>query len=188
MRVLHGHPTRSRPSRARRQTTFGRPPAAPQGTLSPLSRSGIRWACLTMAINDGRRRRLPIWRQPLRSVRTLVSVGGWRTALGKVNNTLICGEDYEVFLRLRRLGLYVGISVPAINVRRFIPAMKARPMYFASLGSIGGKTVARMANDVYRRTARRARLPAAEQSEFVMKAGENGFREDAVTVRNPTLP
>src|SRR5581483_2047985 len=80
-------------------------------------------------VDDGRRRRLPIGGNLAFRRETLVAAGGGRTDLGKVNNTLICGEDYEILLQLRRVGPFVGLYDPAITVRHFIPAMKLRPRY-----------------------------------------------------------
>jgi len=101
-------------------------------------------------VDDDRRRRLPIGGNLAFRRETLVAVGGWRTDLGKVDNTLICGEDHEIFLRLRRVGLYVGVYDPAIRVRHFIPEMKVRTTYFRHWFYWRGKTIARMADDVYR--------------------------------------
>jgi len=101
-------------------------------------------------VDDDRRRRLPIGGNLAFRRETLVAVGGWRTDLGKVDNTLICGEDHEIFLRLRRVGLYVGVYDPAIRVRHFIPETKVRTTYFRHWFYWRGKTIARMADDVYR--------------------------------------
>ena len=61
--------------------------------------------------------RLPIGANLAFSRAALVAIGGWRTDLGKVNNTLISGEDHEIFMRLRRFGLYAGYYDPALAVR-----------------------------------------------------------------------
>src|SRR5690606_11085 len=50
--------------------------------------------------------RLPIGANLAFSRTALLTIGGWRTDLGKVDNTLISGEDHEIFMRLRRFGLY----------------------------------------------------------------------------------
>src|SRR5207245_3900528 len=50
--------------------------------------------------------RLPIGTNLAFSRRAIVNLGGWRTDLGKENNSLISGEDHEIFLRLRRTGQY----------------------------------------------------------------------------------
>ena len=46
--------------------------------------------------------RLPIGANLAFSRHALIDIGGWRTDLGKVNNTLVSGEDHEIFMRLRR--------------------------------------------------------------------------------------
>jgi glycosyltransferase involved in cell wall biosynthesis len=58
--------------------------------------------------SDRHGQRLPIGANLAFSRAALVMIGGWRTDLGKVNNTLISGEDHEIFVRLRRHGLYKG--------------------------------------------------------------------------------
>jgi glucosyl-dolichyl phosphate glucuronosyltransferase len=83
----------------------------------------------------------------LRSV--LVSIGGWRTDLGKVNNTLICGEDHEIFMRLRRCGCYAGYYDPEICVRHLVPTERLTRRYFRRWFYWHGKTTALMLNDLY---------------------------------------
>jgi len=61
--------------------------------------------------------RLPIGANLAFAKTALVAIGGWRTDLGKVNNTLISGEDHEIFVRLRRHGLYSGYYDPRVSVR-----------------------------------------------------------------------
>ena len=55
----------------------------------------------------------------------LVTIGGWRTDLGKVNNTLISGEDHEIFIRLRRHGLYAGYYDPQVERAALRPGLAA---------------------------------------------------------------
>jgi len=83
----------------------------------------------------------------LRSV--LVSIGGWRTDLGKVNNTLISGEDHEIFMRLRRYGCYAGYYDPEIVVRHLVPTQRMTRRYFRRWFFWHGKTTALMLNDLY---------------------------------------
>ena len=64
---------------------------------------------------DNTGQRLPIGANLAFSRAALVAAGGWRTDLGKVNNTLISGEDHEIFLRLRRRGLYAGYYDPELT-------------------------------------------------------------------------
>src|SRR4051812_38789422 len=49
-------------------------------------------------------------------------IGGWRTDLGKVDNSMIAGEDHELCVRLHAAGLYSGIYDPAAEVRHLVPA------------------------------------------------------------------
>jgi hypothetical protein len=79
----------------------------------------------------------------------LIAIGGWRTDLGKVNNTLISGEDHEIFMRLRRFGLYAGYYDPRLSVRHFVPAERLTRRYFRRWFFWHGKTRALMLGDVY---------------------------------------
>jgi cellulose synthase/poly-beta-1,6-N-acetylglucosamine synthase-like glycosyltransferase len=92
----------------------------------------------------------------------LVAIGGWRTDLGKVNNTLISGEDHEIFMRLRRRGLYSGYYDPAIVVRHFVPASRLTRTYFRRWFFWHGKTRALMLDDLY---------PALDMSQVPHIAG-----------------
>jgi glucosyl-dolichyl phosphate glucuronosyltransferase len=83
----------------------------------------------------------------LRSV--LVAIGGWRTDLGKVNNTLICGEDHEIFMRFRRCGFYAGYYDPSIMVRHLVPTERLTRRYFRRWFFWHGKTTALMLDDLY---------------------------------------
>jgi GT2 family glycosyltransferase len=77
------------------------------------------------------------------------AVGGWRTDLGKVNNSLISGEDHEIFFRLRRAGQYRGIYDPRISVVHDVPASRLRASYFRRWFFFSGLTRARMREDLY---------------------------------------
>ena len=96
-----------------------------------------------------RGQRLPIGANlaVLRSV--LVSIGGWRTDLGKVNNTLICGEDHEIFMRFRRHGCYAGYYDPDVVVRHLVPTQRLTRRYFRRWFYWHGKTTALMLDDLY---------------------------------------
>jgi len=80
------------------------------------------------AENPGQR--LPIGANLAFARAALVAIGGWRTDLGKVNNTLVSGEDHEIFMRMRRFGLYWGFYDPQITVRHFVPAERLTRRYF----------------------------------------------------------
>jgi glycosyltransferase involved in cell wall biosynthesis len=79
----------------------------------------------------------------------LMTIGGWRTDLGKVNNTLIAGEDHEIFARLRRHGLYRGVYDPKIVVRHHVPGSRLTRRYFRQWFYWHGKTRALMLHDLY---------------------------------------
>jgi glycosyltransferase involved in cell wall biosynthesis len=83
----------------------------------------------------------------LRSV--VVSIGGWRTDLGKVNNTLICGEDHEIFMRFRRGGHFWGYYDPGVVVRHLVPSQRLTRRYFRRWFFWHGKTTALMLDDMY---------------------------------------
>ena len=79
----------------------------------------------------------------------LIAIGGWRTDLGKVNNTLISGEDHEIFMRLRRFGLYAGFYDPDLMVRHYVPADRLTRRYFRRWFYWHGKTQALMLDDLF---------------------------------------
>jgi glycosyltransferase involved in cell wall biosynthesis len=74
----------------------------------------------------------------------MVTIGGWRTDLGKVDNTLISGEDHEIFARLRRHGLYRGYYDPSVVVRHLVPSTRLTRRYFRKWFFWHGKTLALM--------------------------------------------
>jgi glycosyltransferase involved in cell wall biosynthesis len=93
--------------------------------------------------------RLPIGANLAISRQALVTIGGWRTDLGKVDNTLLAGEDHEIFMRLRRFGLYTGYYDPQISVQHFVPASRLTRRYFRRWFYWNGKTQALMLQDLY---------------------------------------
>jgi glycosyltransferase involved in cell wall biosynthesis len=93
--------------------------------------------------------RLPIGANLAFRRSAVVAVGGWRTDLGKVNNTLTSGEDHEIFARLRRLGLYSGYYDPDVAVQHHVPPARLRRSYFRRWFFWHGKTKALMLDDLY---------------------------------------
>jgi glycosyltransferase involved in cell wall biosynthesis len=93
--------------------------------------------------------RLPIGANLAFRRQVLVQVGGWRTDLGKVNNTLTSGEDHEIFCRLRRFNLYCGYYDPQITVRHYVPSRRLTRRYFRQWFFWSGKTHALMLGDLY---------------------------------------
>ncbi len=79
----------------------------------------------------------------------LQRIGGWRNDLGKVDNSLIAGEDYEIFHRVRRAGLFNGLYDPTIVVHHFVPASRVSRRYFRRWFYWNGRTIARMLPDYY---------------------------------------
>jgi len=100
-------------------------------------------------VADSTGQRLPIGANLAFARAAIVTIGGWRTDLGKVNNTLISGEDHEVFMRLRRFNLYAGYYDPEIVVRHLVPAQRLTRAYFRRWFFWHGKTHALMLNDLY---------------------------------------
>jgi glycosyltransferase involved in cell wall biosynthesis len=98
---------------------------------------------------DDRGLRLPIGANLAFARSALVHIGGWRTDLGKVNNTLISGEDHEIFMRLRRHDLYRGLYDPRNGVRHFVPASRLTRRYFRRWFYWNGRTRALMLQDLY---------------------------------------
>lgn len=93
--------------------------------------------------------RLPIGANLAFAREALITVGGWRTDLGKVDNTLTSGEDHEIFCRLRRFGLYSGLYDPAIMVRHYVPERRLTRQYFRQWFYWSGKTHALMLEELY---------------------------------------
>jgi glycosyltransferase involved in cell wall biosynthesis len=98
---------------------------------------------------DSTGQRLPIGANLAFIRSALVAIGGWRTDLGKVNNTLISGEDHEIFMRIRRLGLYRGYYDPELSVRHYVPAGRLTRRYFRRWFYWSGKTHALMLDALY---------------------------------------
>jgi glycosyltransferase involved in cell wall biosynthesis len=100
-------------------------------------------------IPDEEGQRLPVGANLAFRRQTLLDIGGWRTDLGKVNNTLISGEDHEIFHRLKRLGAYRGLYDPSIAVRHYVPARRLTRRYFRRWFYWHGKTLARMPQEIF---------------------------------------
>jgi glucosyl-dolichyl phosphate glucuronosyltransferase len=79
----------------------------------------------------------------------LRAIGGWRTDLGKVNNTLIAGEDYEIYFRLRDANLYRGLYDPRVVVVHDVPSRRLRRAYFRRWFFANGQTRAVMFADFF---------------------------------------
>jgi glycosyltransferase involved in cell wall biosynthesis len=118
----------------------------------------------------------------------LVTIGGWRTDLGKLNNTLLSGEDHEIFMRMRRYGLYAGFYDPLVTVRHFVPAERLTRRYFRRWFFWHGKTQALMLDDLYpeldmSRVPRIAGVP-----RFAYRQGlQQGFRWLRTMIRGDAL-
>jgi len=95
------------------------------------------------------RQRLPIGANLAVRRAAIERIGGWRTDLGKLDNSLIAGEDHELCVRLYRAGLYRGLYDPENVVRHFVPAARLERAYFRRWFYWHGRTMARMANAVY---------------------------------------
>ena len=65
-----------------------------------------------------------------------------------MNNTLISGEDHEIFHRLKRLDAYRGLYDPSIAVRHHVPARRLTRRYFRRWFYWHGKTLARMPKEI----------------------------------------
>ena len=71
-------------------------------------------------------------------------IGGWRNDLGKVNNTLISGEDHEIFIRLLRAHEYRGTYAPDLVVYHDVPERLRRAPWRRGLRHRGGRYLVRM--------------------------------------------
>ncbi len=98
---------------------------------------------------ESRGQRLPIGANVAFPRETLVKLGGWRTDLGKVDNTLICGEDEDIFRRLMAGGLYYGYYDPLIVVHHYVPPERLTRRYFRRWFFWLGKTYALMCQDLF---------------------------------------
>jgi glucosyl-dolichyl phosphate glucuronosyltransferase len=117
-------------------------------------------------VQESTGQRLPVGANLAFARTALVTTGGWRTDLGKVNNTLISGEDHEIFMRLRRFGLYAGYYDPLVTVRHYVPASRLTRRYFRTWFFWHGKTEALMLNDLY---------PALDMADVPSVAGVPRF-------------
>lgn len=99
--------------------------------------------------DDGVSRRLPIGANLGFHRQTLLEAGGWRTDLGKVDNSLISGEDHEVFHRMLAHGQYRGWYDPRLVVSHYVPAWRLTRRYFRRWFYWHGKTMARMDSALY---------------------------------------
>jgi glycosyltransferase involved in cell wall biosynthesis len=95
------------------------------------------------------RQRLPIGANLAVRRDAVLAIGGWRTDLGKVDASLIAGEDHELCVRLYRRGLYHGLYDPQLSVRHFVPARRLTRRYFRRWFFWHGRTMARMMEAVY---------------------------------------
>lgn len=98
---------------------------------------------------DSHGQRLPIGANLAFAASALRAIDGWRTDLGKVNNTLISGEDHEIFVRLRRLGLYRGCYDPLNMVRHYVPPARLTRRYFRQWFYWHGRTNALMLPELF---------------------------------------
>jgi glucosyl-dolichyl phosphate glucuronosyltransferase len=95
------------------------------------------------------KKRLPVGANLAIRRAAIERVGGWRTDLGKVDNSLIGGEDHEIFVRLYGNGLYSGVYDPSVAVRHLVPASRLTRAYFRRWFYWHGRTMARMADAIY---------------------------------------
>jgi glycosyltransferase involved in cell wall biosynthesis len=94
-------------------------------------------------------RRLPIGANLAIRRAAVEQVGAWRTDLGKVDNSLIAGEDHELCVRLFQAGLYDGVYDPAVVVQHFVPRSRLRRSYFRRWFYWHGRTMARMSDAIF---------------------------------------
>ena len=94
-------------------------------------------------------RRLPIGANLAILRADVERVGGWRTDLGKVDNSLIAGEDHELCVRLYRADRYRGLYDPSVVVQHFVPASRMTRSYFRRWFYWHGRTMARMSSEIY---------------------------------------
>jgi glucosyl-dolichyl phosphate glucuronosyltransferase len=135
-------------------------------------------------------RRLPIGANLAIRREDVERVGGWRTDLGKVDNSLIAGEDHELCVRLYRAGRYIGIYDPMVIVQHFVPASRLQRSYFRRWFYWHGRTMARMSSAIYHeldldRIPYVLRVPRFVYREFlqqVMRWFRRAGRSDAIAL------
>jgi glycosyltransferase involved in cell wall biosynthesis len=121
-------------------------------------------------------RRLPIGANLAIRRSAIEQVGAWRTDLGKVDNSLIAGEDHELCVRLFQAGLYDGVYDPAVVVQHFVPRSRLRRGYFRRWFYWHGRTMARMSDAIFheidlRRVPHVAGVPRFVYREFLTQVG-----------------
>jgi glucosyl-dolichyl phosphate glucuronosyltransferase len=122
------------------------------------------------------KKRLPVGANLAIQRQAIERVGGWRTDLGRVDNTLIAGEDRELCVRLYQCGLYSGIYDPTVVVKHRVPASRLTRRYFRTWFFWHGRTLARMADAVYldldlTRVPSLAGVPRFVYREFLQQLG-----------------
>jgi glycosyltransferase involved in cell wall biosynthesis len=120
--------------------------------------------------------RLPVGANLALRRHAIEQIGGWRTDLGKVDNSMIAGEDRELCVRLHGAGLYSGIYDPSVDVQHFVPASRLTRKYFRRWFYWHGRTMARMADSVYleidlRRVPSVFGVPRFVYREFLQQVG-----------------
>jgi glycosyltransferase involved in cell wall biosynthesis len=127
-------------------------------------------------VSEDTAQRLPVGANLAFRRQTLLDIGGWRTDLGKVNNTLISGEDHEIFHRLRRCNVYSGLYDPSIAVRHYVPPSRLTRAYFRRWFYWHGKTLARMPQEIFyeldfQRVPHVAGVPRFLYRQFLQQVG-----------------
>jgi glycosyltransferase involved in cell wall biosynthesis len=96
-----------------------------------------------------RKNRLPIGANLAVRRTAIEQINGWRTDLGKVDNSLIAGEDRDLCVRLFRAGLFSGLYDPTLLVYHHVPGERLTRRYFRRWFYWHGRTIARMADGIY---------------------------------------
>jgi glucosyl-dolichyl phosphate glucuronosyltransferase len=122
-----------------------------------------------------RKRRLPIGANLAVRREAVERVGGWRTDLGRVDNSLVCGEDRELSVRLFKAGIYEGLYDPQLSVRHYVPTARMTRQYFRRWFFWHGRTAARMADSFFidldlKRVPRVAGVPRFIYRELLFQA------------------
>jgi hypothetical protein len=123
-----------------------------------------------------RKNRLPIGANLVVRRAAIEKVDGWRTDLGKVDNSLIAGEDRDLCVRLFRSGLFSGLYDPSLVVHHFVPGERLTRRYFRRWFYWHGRTIARMADSIYteldlERVPHVAGVPRFVYREFLRSIG-----------------
>ena len=85
-------------------------------------------------------------------------IGGWRSELGKLRDTLRSGEDHDFYLRMLEAG-HVGVYEPSALVGHLVPANRLTQQYFRRWMRENGRIVSALDRRYHRPVVRLLGVP-----------------------------